>query len=248
MPAHKMGLLSQKLIPISLFFSFEITTKMPNFAVANVYLKIIMKVLLFNGSPHVKGCTATALKEIAQTLNELGIQTKISWIGSRPVSGCVDCGYCKSGNQCAIDSDMVNVLGNELDQYDGFVFGSPVYYASPNGMMLAFMDRLFHAHKQKLMFKPAAGIVSCRRGGASSSFDALNKYFAIYHMPIVSSSYWNSVHGNTPEEVRQDLEGLQVMRNLGRNMAWLLKCIEAGKQAGVNAPEPETGAKTNFIR
>lgn len=207
-----------------------------------------MKVLLINGSPHVKGCTATALAEVAKSLNDCGIETKISWIGGKPISGCVACGYCRSGEQCAIDTDMVNVIGADLDNYDGYIFGTPVYYASPNGAMLAFMDRLFHSHKGKMMFKPAAGIVSCRRGGASSSFDALNKYFTIYNMPIVSSSYWNSVHGNTPEEVAQDLEGLQVMRNLGKNMAWMLKCLEAGKKAGVALPELETEAMTNFIR
>ncbi|MDO4511854.1 MAG: flavodoxin family protein [Bacteroidales bacterium] len=207
-----------------------------------------MKVLLINGSPHVKGCTATALEEIAKTLNECGVDTKISWIGSKPLSGCVACGYCKSAGQCAIDTDMVNVIGAELDNYDGFIFGSPVYFASPNGAMLAFMDRLFYSHGAKLQHKPAAGIVSCRRGGASSTFDAMNKYFTIRNMPVVSSTYWNSVHGNTPDEVRQDLEGMQVMRNLGKNMAWLLQCIEAGKQAGIGKPELEAQVKTNFIR
>lgn len=207
-----------------------------------------MKVLLINGSPHVKGCTATALAEVAKALNECGIDTKISWIGSKPISGCVACGYCKSGGQCAIDTDMVNVIGAELDSYDGYIFGSPVYYASPNGAMLAFMDRLFYSHRSKMAWKPAAAVVSCRRGGASSSFDALNKYFTICNMPVVGSSYWNSVHGNTPEEVKQDLEGLQVMRNLGKNMAWLIKCIEASKAAGISRPEQEPPVKTNFIR
>lgn len=207
-----------------------------------------MKVLLVNGSPHVKGCTATALDEVAKALNECGIETKISWIGGKPLSGCVACDYCKSAHQCAIDSDMVNVIGAELDNYDGFIFGSPVYYAGPNGSMISFMDRLFHAFKSKLLFKPAAAIVSCRRAGSSSTFDALNKYFTIYNMPVVSSSYWNGVHGNTPEEVVQDLEGMQVMKNLGKNMAWLLKCIEAGKQAGISHPEPDPQVKTNFVR
>lgn len=210
--------------------------------------KVTMKVLLVNGSPHVKGCTATALGEVAKALNECGIETKISWIGGKPLSGCVACDYCKSAHQCAIDSDMVNVIGAELDNYDGFIFGSPVYYAGPNGSMISFMDRLFHAFKSKLLFKPAAAIVSCRRAGSSSTFDALNKYFTIYNMPVVSSSYWNGVHGNTPEEVVQDLEGMQVMKNLGKNMAWLLKCIEAGKQAGISHPEPDPQVKTNFIR
>ncbi len=218
------------------------------FVTLQVKIICFMKVLLINGSPHVKGCTATALQEVAKSLNEYGIGTKISWIGSKPISGCVACGYCKSAGHCAIDTDMVNVLGSELEQFDGFIFGSPVYFASPNGAMLAFMDRLFYSHKSYLAFKPAAAVVSCRRGGASASFDALNKYFTISNMPVVSSTYWNSVHGNTPEEVRQDLEGMQVMRNLGKNMAWLLKSIKAGKDAGITLPAVETEAKTNFIR
>ena len=207
-----------------------------------------MKVLLINGSPHVNGCTATALEEVAKSLNDCGIDTKISWIGARPIAGCVACGYCRDAEQCAIDSDMVNVIGNQLNEYDGFVFGTPVYYASPNGAMLAFMDRLFHSHKAKMAFKPAAAVVSCRRGGATATFDAMNKYFTIYNMPVVSSQYWNQVHGMTPEEVKQDLEGLQIMRTLGRNMAWLLKCIEAGKTQGIDHPELEPPVATNFIR
>ena len=206
-----------------------------------------MKVLLVNGSPHVKGCTATALGEVAKALNECGIETKISWIGGKPLSGCVACDYCKSAHQCAIDSDMVNVIGAELDNYDGFIFGSPVYYAGPNGSMISFMDRLFHAFKSKLLFKPAAAIVSCRRAGSSSTFDALNKYFTISGMPVASSHYWNSVHGRAPGEAAQDLEGIATVRNLAKNMTFLMKSIALGKEK-FGLPEPDPVSPTHFIR
>ncbi|MCH4156722.1 MAG: flavodoxin family protein [Muribaculaceae bacterium] len=205
-----------------------------------------MKVLLVNGSPHNQGCTYTALSEIANTLNAEGIETEIFWIGIKPLSGCMGCGYCNREDKCVFN-DSVNLFAEKAREADGFIFGSPVHYASAGGAISSFMDRLFYSSGDALAYKPAAGIVSCRRGGASTTFDQLNKYFTINCMPIVSSTYWNEVHGNKPEEVRQDLEGMQTMRTLGHNMAWLLHCIEAGKKAGIT-PATEPKVKTNFIR
>lgn len=206
-----------------------------------------MKVLLVNGSPHEKGCTCTALTEVAGALEENGIDTRIFHIGTQPVSGCLGCRLCAKTGLCFMD-DVVNEFLKMSEEYDGFVFGSPVHYASASGMISSFMDRVFYGKNRRFSLKPAAAIVSCRRGGATAAFDRLNKYFTISNMPIVSSQYWNMVHGNTPEEVQQDLEGMQIMRTLGRNMAWLLKCIEAGKQAGIALPQPEQRISTNFIR
>jgi len=206
-----------------------------------------MKVLLVNGSPRKEGCTYTALQEIAGALEKQGVTTEIVQIGTKPVSGCISCYVCKKSGKCVID-DAVNEFAVKAKDVDGFIFGSPVYYASANGSLTSFMDRLFYSHGKHFRGKPGAGIVSCRRGGATASFDQLNKYFSINQMPIVSSQYWNMVHGNTPDEVRQDLEGLQIMRTLGNNMAWLLKCIEAGKKAGIDMPELEQRVMTNFIR
>ena len=206
-----------------------------------------MKVLLFNGSPHAKGCTYTALCEIANTLHKHNIETELVQIGTKPIAGCIACGKCKNGEPCIFD-DGVNELVTRLDEFDGIIVGSPIYYAGPSGQSTAFLDRLFYCAAGKLTGKPGAAIVSCRRGGASAGFDRLNKYFSINSMPIVTSQYWNQVHGNTPEEVLQDEEGLQTMRTLGENMAWLLKCIEAGRQAGVPAPAKEPRLRTNFIR
>ena len=206
-----------------------------------------MKVMLVNGSPHHEGCTYTALQEVAKILNANGIETKNFWIGIRPISGCVGCGSCSAEGRCAME-DIVNVFVEEAKDCDAFVFGAPVHFASANGAMISFMDRAFCSGKKALEFKPAAAIASCRRGGASATFDQLNKYFTIRNMPVVSSQYWNQVHGNTPEEVVQDIEGMQTMRTLGHNMAWLLKCIEAGRAAGINRPDIEAQIKTNFIR
>jgi multimeric flavodoxin WrbA len=206
-----------------------------------------MKVLLVNGSQHFNGCTATALNEVASALNECGVETKLFWIGARPVNGCVNCRQCDETSQCVF-TDEVNIFTQQAAEYDGFVFGSPVYYASPNGAFLAFLDRAFYSAGETMAFKPAAAVVSCRRGGASATFDVINKYFSINNMPVISSQYWNQVHGNTPDEVRQDLEGMQTMRTLGRNMAWILKCIEAGKKDGISRPELEPRVATNFIR
>ncbi len=206
-----------------------------------------MKALLINGSPHPKGCTYTALCEVAKGLESEGIEYDIIHIGSGDIPGCRGCGSCRKKGACVID-DKVNEIASELGGYDGFVFGSPVYYAGPAGQLTSFMDRLFYANGGKMAYKPAAAVVSCRRGGSTASLDRLNKYFTISNMPVVPSQYWNQVHGNTPDEVKQDLEGMQIMRTLGRNMGWMMKCIEAGKKAGISVPAPEERTRTNFIR
>lgn len=206
-----------------------------------------MKVLLFNGSPNRAGCTYTALNEVAQQLHKHGIETEIFQVGAKPVAGCIGCGKCAGGAGC-IFNDGVNELAARLDEFDALVVGSPVYYAGPSGQCTAFLDRLFYSASKKLRGKPGAAIVSCRRGGASASYDRLLKYFGINSMPIVTSQYWNQVHGNRPEEVLRDEEGLQTMRTLAENLAWLLKCIEAGRSAGVAEPAYEAPLRTNFIR
>ena len=210
-----------------------------------------MKVLLVNGSPHPRGCTYTALSQVAETLNGQGIDTEIFHIGARPISGCIACGKCSETGRCIID-DKVNEFLALAESADGFVFGTPVYYASANGAMMSFLDRAFYSDvrggKNRFYLKPGCAVISARRSGTTATFDIINKYFTISHMPIVSSQYWNMVHGNSPEEVLQDLEGLQIMRTLGRNMAWLLKSIEAGKKSGVALPEREKKISTNFIR
>ena len=206
-----------------------------------------MKVLLVNGSPHAKGCTYTALCEVAAALEKQGIETELFQIGTKPVSGCLGCGACIKTGKCVID-DVVNEFVEKAKTADGFVFGSPVHFANASGAITSFMDRAFYGKGAVYADKPAAAIISCRRGGATATLDQLNKYFTISNMPIVSSQYWNMVHGNTPDEVRQDAEGMQTMRTLGTNMAWLLKCIEAGKAAGVAMPEREAKVATNFIR
>ncbi len=201
-----------------------------------------MKVLLVNGSPHEGGCTFTALREVADTLEKEGIETEFFHIGKGPFYGCVACGGCRKLGKCVFD-DGVNELADRLAEADGVVIGSPVYFASANGALCAMLDRLFFSH-HGFAGKPAAAVVSCRRGGASAAFDRLNKYFTINAMPVVSSTYWNSVHGNTPDEVRQDKEGLQVMRNVGHGMAWMLRNRAEGK-AELTL---EKGEHTNFIR
>lgn len=206
-----------------------------------------MNVLLINGSPHKDGCTYTALSEVAGQLEKQGIQTHIFHIGNKPIRGCIACQKCRESQHCAFTDDTVNECIELMKQADGIIVGSPVYYASPNGALLALLDRTFYAGGSLLAYKPAAAIVSCRRGGAATAFDVLNKYFSISNMPIVSSQYWNAVHGHSPEEVKQDLEGMQIMRTLGRNMAWLLKCIDAVKET-IPYPEREAMLRTNFIR
>lgn len=206
-----------------------------------------MKVLLINGSPNEKGCTFTALNEVATSLASNGIETEIYQLGKKAIQGCVACWGCMKLGKCVF-SDGVNELNARAGEFDGLVIGSPVYYAGPNGSLCAFLDRMFFSGGECWAGKPGACVVSCRRGGASAAFDRLNKYFTINNMPVVSSQYWNQVHGNSPEEVRQDLEGLQTMRTLGENMAYLLKCMEAGRKLGVREAEWEEQIATNFIR
>ena len=206
-----------------------------------------MKVILVNGSPREKGCTYTALCEVAGALEKNGIETEIFQVGAKPIAGCIGCNVCLKNGRCFVD-DPVNEFVEKAKTADGFVFGSPVHYAAASGAITSFLDRSFYGKGNVFAGKPGAAVVSCRRGGAASAFDQLNKYFTINSMPVVSSQYWNQVHGNTPDEVRQDAEGLQTMRTLGSNMAWLLKCIQAGAAAGITFPEREPAMKTNFIR
>lgn len=210
-----------------------------------------MKVLLINGSPRAKGCTYTALEEVAKTLNSEGIETQIFQVGAKPLAGCIACENCAQTGRCVF-SDIVNDFLDLAKDADGFVFGSPVHYAAASGAITSFMDRVFFADllsgRQSFYLKPAAAIVSARRAGTTATFDQINKYFTISEMPVISSRYWNMVHGAMPDEVKQDLEGLQTMRVLARNMAWFLKCKEAGIKAGVKFPEREETILTNFIR
>jgi multimeric flavodoxin WrbA len=210
-----------------------------------------MKVLLVNGSPHRKGCTWTALNEAAKTLNEEGIETEIFWIGIKPLAGCIACKTCAKKGRCVFD-DTVNEFLDIAKDADGFIFGSPVHYASATGAMTSFMDRVFYtnmqAGRQTFSLKPAAAVVSARRAGTTATFDQLNKYFTISEMPVISSRYWNMVHGVEPEDVEKDLEGLQTVRILARNMAFFLKCKEAGLRAGVQLPVQEPTVRTNFIQ
>lgn len=206
-----------------------------------------MKVLMLNGSPKTNGCTYTALTEIEKRLESHGVETELFQIGTQPVAGCIACGACKGSASCIFD-DKVNEFVAKMREADGMIIGSPVYYASASGQVTAFLDRAFYVGGSYMDGKPGAALVSCRRGGASAAFDQLNKYFSISNMPIVTSNYWNQVHGNTPEEVMQDEEGMQTLRILADNMAWLLQCIEAGKKSGICVPDRETKIRTNFIR
>ena len=205
-----------------------------------------MKALLINGSPHEKGCTYTALKEIADTLQTEGVDSEILWIGNKPIAGCIGCGACRKAGKCFVN-DLVNETNARMDEFDGIVLGSPVYYAGPSGQLTAFLDRLFYSKSKPYAGKLGAAVVSCRRGGASAAFDRLNKYFTISRMPIVSSQYWNQVHGNTPEEVKEDGEGMQTMRTLARNMTFLMRAIRLGKER-YGLPETEERISTHFIR
>lgn len=206
-----------------------------------------MKVMLLNGSPNEKGCTYTALREVEKVLNKHEIETEIVYLGKKPIAGCIACSKCFETGKC-IWNDKVNEITERSAEIDGLIIGSPVYYASANGSLTAFLDRLFFSAGEKMAGKLGASIVSCRRAGSTAAFDQLNKYFTISNMPIVSSNYWNQVHGFTPEDVMQDKEGLQIMRTLGENIAWLLKCIEAGKKMNIPNPEYEEKIMTNFIK
>ncbi len=204
------------------------------------------KVLLVNGSPRKKGCTYTALSEVAHTLEELGVEAEIIHAGVT-VAGCKSCGRCTQTGLCVQD-DVVNDVIRRIDTFDGLVVGSPVYYSGASGQICSFMDRLFYAASSQMAGKLGAAVTSCRRGGATAAFERLNQYFLISNMMVVGSQYWNQVHGSTPEQVLEDVEGMQTMRTLARNMAWMLKCIEAGRNADVQFPEREPAVFTNFIR
>lgn len=205
-----------------------------------------MKVLLVNGSPHKSGCTAKALEIIAQTLAEEGVTSDTLWLGIEPLAGCIGCGACRKTGKC-FRNDIVNEAAVTAKAADGYIFGSPVHYAAPTGIIESFMQRLFYSAGKDFAHKPAAAIVSARRSGTTAAFEQLNKFFTINQMPVVTSTYWNAVHGSNAEEVLKDEEGVQTMRNLARNMAWLIKCIKAGRDNGVDAP---TNPKiyTNFVR
>ncbi len=200
------------------------------------------KVLLINGSPHEYGCTYTALSELAATLEKNGIQTEMYHIGTKPMAGCIACKKCFNTGKCIFE-DGVNEISARLDEFDGIAVGSPVYYAGPSGQLCSFLDRLFYTSGKRLKGKPACCVVSCRRGGASAAFDRLNKYFTICNMPVVPSQYWNQVHGSCPEDVLRDEEGLQTVRTLAQNMAWMIKSLKNSER-----PAYEPTVRTNFIR
>ena len=204
-----------------------------------------MKVLLINGSPKKAGNTFLALSEVAGALNNNGIETSIIHIGSKPVQGCIACNKCYELGRCIFKDELYNRIRENLKDADGLVIGSPVYYAGPNGSLCAILDRIFYSCSEFLSYKPGASVVVCRRGGSSAAFDRLNKYFTISNMPVVSSQYWNNIHGLLPGESAQDAEGLQIMRTLGKNMAWMLMNLKSGVKP---TPEQEPRQKTNFIR
>lgn len=203
-----------------------------------------MKILLLNGSPRADGCTARALKEVEDTLQKEGLETETVFVGNPAVKGCIACGYCKKNGKCVFD-DIVNELAVKFKEADGIVVGTPVYYAGANGSVLALLDRLFYSTSFDKTMKVGACVLSSRRAGSTSAYDEINKYYTICGMPIVSSTYWNEVHGYSKEDVEKDKEGLQTMRNLGRNMAFLVKSIALGKEK-FGAPAMERGAHTNF--
>ena len=204
-----------------------------------------MKVLLVNGSPHKNGCTNRALEEVQKQLDKEGIESEIFWIGAE-VQGCIGCFSCMETGKCVFD-DILSDFVAKAEAADAFVFGSAVYYGSSTGSVSSFMDRLFFSAGKVMQHKPAASVVSCRRGGASMAFSQMNMYYMMSNMPVISSQYWNQVHGMSPDEVEQDAEGLQTMRTLGSNMAWLLKLIELGRKNGLERPELEIPVSTNFI-
>ena len=206
-----------------------------------------MKILLINGSPNEHGCTDTALQEISSTLNKNGVGSEILWLGKQAMQDCISCFKCQETGKCVFD-DLVNETASRMDEFDGIIVGSPVYYGGPTGRLTSFLDRFFFSiDKKKIAGKVAASVVSCRRGGASASFERLNQYFLMTNMHVVSSQYWNQVHGFTPEDVKKDAEGLQTMRTLAQNIAWLLKSIESGKKDGIQKPIYEDKISTNFI-
>ena len=209
-----------------------------------------MKVIMLNGSPHKNGCTYTALTVVADELGKQGVDSEIIWLGNGPVRGCIGCGGCrKSGkDRCIFGDDGVADIAEKCKTADGYIFGAPVHYASPNGATVAALDRIFYSAGKYMQFKPAASIVSARRAGTTASYDVLNKYIGINNMLMVPASYWNMVHGNTPEEVMQDKEGVSVMRGIGSNMAWLLKLLASAKGTELELPVIIPKETTNFIR
>lgn len=209
-----------------------------------------MKVLLINGSPRKSGNTGLALAEVAKTLEEAGIETELAWIGNKPIRGCTACGACKRNgdNRCIFDDDVCNEMIARAAGCDGYVVGTPVYYAGANGSVISLLDRMFYAGGSQFMFKPSAGVAVARRAGTITSADQINKYFQINCMPVVSSTYWCDAFGAAEGEVRADVEGLHTMRTLGRNMAWMLKSFEAARAAGIEAPQVEPKQAFNFIR
>jgi multimeric flavodoxin WrbA len=206
-----------------------------------------MKVLLVNGSSNSHGCTHVALSEVARALKEEGIETEMFFIGNKPLSDCIDCGKCEELGKCSIEDGVVNKLLDKAKECDGFIFGSPTYYAHPSARLLAVLDRAFYAGGEYFAFKPGAAVLSARRAGQVASMDVINKYFTICSMPVVPSNYWNHVYGAVAEDVQTDKEGLMTMYNLGKNMAWLLKCIAVGKEQGIVTPTNEK-VMTNFVR
>ena len=203
------------------------------------------KVLLINGSPRPNGCTCTLLQEIGDTLTSEGIESELFHVGRDPLSDCLGCGFCKKTGRCSID-DSVNEIGKRLDEFDGIVVGSPVYFSGSTGQISSFLDRLFYVYHPKMEGKVGVSVVSCRRGGSTAALERLNQYFLYSNMIVVGSQYWNQVHGHTPEEVRKDLEGMQIIRNLARNMAWILKSIDCGRASGLHLPEREQRARTSI--
>ena len=207
-----------------------------------------MKVLFVNGSSHKNGTTMAAINEMEKVFHEEGIETEVVQVGAKPLADCLQCGYCSDNGKCVIDDDGVNEFVRKAQGSDGFVFASPVYYAHPSGRLFDFLDRAFYSGGNAFKFKPGASVAVARRAGTTATLDAINKYFSISQMPIAGSTYWNMVHGAVAEDAPKDEEGMQIMRNLARNMIWMMRCIEAGKAAGIPYPATESGARTNFIR
>lgn len=206
-----------------------------------------MKVLMLNGSSHINGTTMAALTEVGKALEEDGIEYEIFQIGGGPIADCLGCGQCTESG-CIFFDDAVNAFVEKAKAADGYIFGTPVYYAHPSGRIQSFLDRVFYSSGKHFAHKPGASVAVARRGGTATTFDVLNKYFGITQMITVGSTYWNQVHGRNAEDAAKDLEGMQTMRNLGHNMAWVLKCLEAGKEKGLVPPTADRSNQTNFIR
>jgi multimeric flavodoxin WrbA len=211
-----------------------------------------MKVLMVNGSSHVHGTTMRALEEMIKVFQAAGVETEVIQLGGKPIADCLQCNYCQKNGECII-KDGVNEFVKKAEKADGFVFASPTYFAHPSGRIFSFLDRAFYSNGRNevfdaFKFKPAAAVAVARRGGTTANLDALNKYFGIAQMPVAGSTYWNNVHGLTPDEAPKDEEGMQTMRNLARNMIWMMQCFKAGREAGVPYPATESSYMTNFIK